>query len=159
MKPDATFRHTCHAGGRGFESRRSRKEPCKSRLVLSVWTAVSRRLHRLFRCDTRKARKRPETGRPGVDFKPIQTPFKVDREDGVQLHEMAGGHGSSGGRRRMQEAPSRPPWNDGGTKVSEAGEPTRSTPRHAGPPERVRSRSSGSRSREGWCGTRLRPVQ
>jgi hypothetical protein len=45
--------------------------------MLSVWTPGRLQLHRLFRCETRNARKRPETGRPDVDFKPVQTPLRL----------------------------------------------------------------------------------
>jgi hypothetical protein len=37
--PMKGFGHTCHAGGRGFESRRSRKSPCKSVDVFDITTA------------------------------------------------------------------------------------------------------------------------
>jgi hypothetical protein len=67
----------CHAGGRGFESRRSRKVPANWHVVLSVRTPDLARLHRLFRSKTRSARKRLETGRPCVHFKPIQAAFRL----------------------------------------------------------------------------------
>ena len=44
--------------------------------MLSTSTPNQARLHRLFRSKTRNARKRPETGRRDVDFKPIQAPFR-----------------------------------------------------------------------------------
>ena len=53
------------------------KVPANRQLVLSVRTANLTRLHRLFRCETRNARKRRETGRPGIDFKPIQPLFRL----------------------------------------------------------------------------------
>jgi hypothetical protein len=54
--------------------------------------------------------KRAKTARnrsSGYRFQADSDPIQGDREHGVQLHEMAGGQGSSCGRRRMQEEPSR----------------------------------------------------
>jgi hypothetical protein len=59
-----------------------------------------------FAARPRNARKRAETGRPAVDFRPIQAPLRPTAEDGVRLHEMAGGQGSACRRRRMREKPS-----------------------------------------------------
>jgi len=79
----------CHAGGRGFESRRSRKVPANRHSVLSGLTPDRGRLHRLFSKRRRNRQKRPGMRSRGHDFKPIQ----AHREGGVRLHKMAGGQG------------------------------------------------------------------
>jgi hypothetical protein len=61
----------CHAGGRGFESRRSRKKPANRHIVLSVQTPDLRRLHRLFSRREPKRAKRAETQWRYPGFKPI----------------------------------------------------------------------------------------
>jgi hypothetical protein len=76
---------------------------------LSVWTATRARLHRLFRCEARNARKRPETGRPGVDFKPIQTPFRLTAKTACNYTKWPEVKRLHQRRRRVQEEPSRPP--------------------------------------------------
>jgi len=66
-----------------------------------------------FFAASRNARKRPEIRRPDVEFKPIQPRTQTDREDAGQLHETAGGQGSTSPRRRMPETPPRPPARSG----------------------------------------------
>src|SRR2546430_394526 len=67
----------CHAGGRGFESRRSRKNLWKSASCVVRLDVKSDPTNRLFRSESRNTRKRPETGRRGVELKPIQPPFRL----------------------------------------------------------------------------------
>src|SRR5438876_1127664 len=85
----------CHAGGRGLESRRSRKSPCKSAYPVVRPDAESRpTTHTFNRVDT----KRPKSGRNPVWEPRSQADFgggKVRGEGGVRLHEMAGGQGSA----------------------------------------------------------------
>src|SRR5262245_44073638 len=61
----------CHAGGRGFESRRSRKNTCKSAYLLSVQTPDSSRLHRRVFEEGRNGQKRPRNPSRGHEFKPF----------------------------------------------------------------------------------------
>jgi len=68
----------CHAGGRGFESRRSRKSPCKS--------------VRLSRNETRNAQKQPETGLGRPELKPIRAALRPGSRGVVRLHETKGIH-------------------------------------------------------------------
>src|SRR5437773_11529890 len=85
----------CHAGGRGFESRRSRKSACKSGLFCCQ---PRRRLEANY---THFQPSRHETAkkRPKPVWEPrFQADFgrgKVRCESGVRLHEMAGGQGSA----------------------------------------------------------------
>jgi hypothetical protein len=79
----------CHAGGRGFESRRSRKNPCKSPSCVVGLDARSRPTTQL---SLKATRKRSKSGR--------QHPFQADRgrvqarhEDRVPLHETTGVQG------------------------------------------------------------------
>jgi hypothetical protein len=63
--------------------------------VLSVRTPDRARLHRLFRCETPKRAKTARNRSPGGRFQADSAPIQTDREDGVQLHETAGGQGST----------------------------------------------------------------
>ena len=87
-----TPRPACHAGGRGFESRRSCRKPANRHFVLSIETANRGRLHRLFRLEHRSARKRPET-LVGVVISSHFRPRSTGHKGRLQLHETAGGQG------------------------------------------------------------------
>src|SRR6266498_3945578 len=81
----------CHAGGRGFESRRPRKNPCKSACVLSAQTPDRARLHRL---SLEATRNRPKwVG--GTQFQADSRSDSGRHEAGVRLHETTGGHASA----------------------------------------------------------------
>jgi hypothetical protein len=102
----------CHAGGRGFESRRSRKKSCKSACCVVGSDAGIGPTTRTFPRDQSKATK---TGKNRVRAPPFQAVSRrahVCRGSGVQLHKMAGGHGlatplacSSGERRTLAVSP------------------------------------------------------
>jgi hypothetical protein len=66
----------CHAGGRGFESRRSRKSPANRHVVLSGWTPKSATTTHNFLDATTKRPKRPDMRWWADDFKPIQAEFR-----------------------------------------------------------------------------------
>jgi hypothetical protein len=61
----------CHAGGRGFESRRSRKSPCKSASCVVKLDAKSGLTTQTFRTETRK---RAKTARNASEGHGFQTP-------------------------------------------------------------------------------------
>ena len=87
------FDSACHAGGRGFESRRSRTNPCKPAChVVRMDARSAPTTHNFLDATT----KRPKTARYAVArrrFKPIQGRVPSYREGGVRLHRMTGGHG------------------------------------------------------------------
>src|SRR5438874_3658516 len=65
----------CHAGGRGFESRRSRKTPCKSACCVVSLDAKSAPTTHNFLDATTKRPKRPDMRWRGDEFKPIHAEF------------------------------------------------------------------------------------
>jgi hypothetical protein len=98
--PARTFAGTvCHARGRGFDSRRSRKSSCKSAsCVVSLeaeWSPTTQN----FRADTRNAQKRLETRRRVPDFQANSGCVKADPEPSVRPHKMDGGQGYGSGSR------------------------------------------------------------
>jgi hypothetical protein len=90
----------CHAGGRGFESRRSRKNPCKLAPSVVVLGTRSEPTTQTFPRGESKATK---TGENAVRPPPFQAVSRC-RESGERLHEMTGGHVSPGICRRKQPA-------------------------------------------------------
>jgi hypothetical protein len=81
----------CHAGGRGFESRRSRKNTCKNGILRCQAGRENRADYtngRSVRAETAENRPKPfrESRRQAVLGR-----VEADREAGVRLHEKAGG--------------------------------------------------------------------
>ena len=83
-----------HAGGRGFESRRSpRKSPCKSASCVVRLDGGSPPTTQTF---SRRQRKRAKTARnpsSGSRFQAISGRGRTGHEGRLQLHETAGGQG------------------------------------------------------------------
>ena len=112
----------CHAGGRGFESRRSGKSPCK--LACCIVCADAKSAPTTPTVSPRDP-KRANTARnrsPGCRFQADSDTTQTDRKDGLQLHETAGGQGSGHdstslgvGRRsrRARRRPTVPPTGNG----------------------------------------------
>ena len=67
----ASREQACHAGGRGFESRRSRKIPAKKRIVLPGETRESSLITQNVRSKPDETAKRRQTRFEGQDFKPL----------------------------------------------------------------------------------------
>ena len=68
----------CHAGGRGFESRHSRKVPANKHIVLSVQTPNRRRLPRPSSEAGRKRSKAARNGSRGHHFKAVRAEIRPD---------------------------------------------------------------------------------
>ena len=84
----------CHAGGRGFESRRSRKNPCK----IGILCCHAGRENRADYTNGRSGGAETAENRP-KPFRELRRQavlgrVEAYREAGVRLHEMAGGQGS-----------------------------------------------------------------
>jgi hypothetical protein len=86
----------CHAGGRGFESRRPRKESLQMKRCVVSSDAGSAPTTRTFLEATTKRRKTARNAVVGRRFQADSGRARPSPECGVQLHEMAGGH--AGGR-------------------------------------------------------------
>ena len=98
----------CHAGGRGFESRRSRKSPCKSAYCVARRDARTGRLHeRAFEAG-RNGQKRRETRFEGHDFKPFAAASEPSAKAACDYTEWPAVKALSR-RRRIQQQPSGPP--------------------------------------------------
>jgi hypothetical protein len=87
----------CHAGGRGFESRRSRKNPCKSAYcVVSLEARIGLTTQTCVRRSRNGAKWRDPD--PGSPFQAVSASSTTDRRPRVRLHRMAGGHDIALGR-------------------------------------------------------------
>jgi hypothetical protein len=92
----------CHAGGRGFESRRSRKSPCK--LTYCVVGSDARfwpTTHTLLEATTKQL----GTTRNAVGARRFQADsgrVQAGHGSGVRLHETTGGHGHTIQCRRFE---------------------------------------------------------
>jgi hypothetical protein len=105
----------CHAGGRGFESRRSRESSCKSAYCV---VRPDAKVRPTTQTRVRVGPNRPKTGRKRIGEPRRQAVcgrVEADREGGARLHKIAGGQGSAWRRRRTQQEPSRPPSQRGVT--------------------------------------------
>jgi hypothetical protein len=67
----------CHAGGRGFESRRSRKSSCKLAYCVVRTDAASHPTTHTFKRDDAKRPKTADNRFCDDDFKPIQAEFRL----------------------------------------------------------------------------------
>jgi len=88
-------RPPCDAGGRGFESRRSRKRPCKSPCCVVGSDARFVPSTQVFRDAARKRRKTAGNPVPVAAFQADSSRLQTGRQGSVQLHETAGGQGLS----------------------------------------------------------------
>jgi hypothetical protein len=100
----------CHAGGRGFESRRSRKKTCKFACCVVSLEAEIRLTTQTCVRGRSKRRKMARNPDPGSQFQAVFGLVDNDRRPRVRLHRMAGGHGVALGwlaRRGVTCRPSR----------------------------------------------------
>ena len=90
----------CHAGGRGFESRRSRKKSCKSACCVVDLDVGSRPTTQTLQRGDPKRRKPVRNRSGGSPFQANQAELRPVHEKGVRLHETTGGHGRATRRLR-----------------------------------------------------------
>src|SRR6266496_2744101 len=92
----------CHAGGRGFESRRSRKSTCKSAYCVVWFDARSGPTTQTFLEATPKSSKTAGMRSRGYDFKPIQAKLRPTAKaacDSTKWPEVKGPRSASNGRK------------------------------------------------------------
>jgi hypothetical protein len=87
-----------HAGGRGFESRRSRQNPAKQACCVVGSDARSWPTTRTFSREPAKRFKTAQRGSAPSDFRPIGR-VQLGHEGGVRLHQTTGGQGHTTPRR------------------------------------------------------------
>ncbi len=94
----------CHAGGRGFESRRSRQNPCKSAHRVAILDARLARTTQTLLSKRAKTRKTRQNAVALPRFQADLRRAQAGSEGGVRLHITTGGHRGVTRRRRCRKS-------------------------------------------------------